>query len=482
MDSDDLKDLVHDLRLLPRETEWVELKHNNADPEAIGEYISALSNAAALHHRSSGYILWGVEDRTHELLGTTFCPRDAKVGNEDLENWLLHLLTPRIDVQMHEGHVDGKRVVLFAIQPASHQPVRFKDSEFIRVGTYKKKLKDHPEKERALWDIFATTPFESCPAAAGVSSDDVLAWIDYTSCFKLLDHPLPDNRKAIFDRLSSEKVIVPQPGDRFDITNLGAVLFASDLTRFDRLARKGPRVVIYKGENRTETIKEQTGVRGYAVGFEGLVSYINDQLPQNEQIEQALRHQVRVYPEIAIRELVANALIHQDFQLTGTGPMIEIFASRMEITNPGRSLIDTLRFIDEPPRSRNEVIAGLMRRMSICEERGSGIDKVVSHVEVFQLPAPDFRTTPNHTVAVLFGPRPFAEMDRQDRIRACYQHACLLFVSGKQLANASLRQRLGIEQSSHSLASKVIRDTLDADLIRQAAGTRKDARYVPFWA
>ena len=482
MTSDELKHLVDDLRLLPRETEWVEFKHNNADPDPIGEYVSALSNAAALHRRNNGYILWGIEDGTHELLGTTFRPRDAKVGNEELENWLLCLLTPRIDVQIHEGDVDGKHLVLFVIQPAAHQPVRFKDSEFIRVGTYKKKLKEHPEKERTLWDIFSETPFESCTAAASLSSDDVLELIDYTSCFKLLKHPLPDNRQAIFDRLVSEKVIVPQSGDRFDITNVGAVLFATDLTQFDRLARKAPRVVIYKGENRTETIKEQTGVHGYAVGFEGLVSYINDQLPQNEQIEQALRHQVRVYPEIAIRELVANALIHQDFRLTGTGPMIEIFSNRMEITNPGLPLIDTLRFIDEPPRSRNEMLAGLMRRMNICEERGSGVDKVISLVELFQLPAPDFRTTPGHTIAVLFGPRPFAEMGRQDRIRACYQHACLLFVSGKQLANASLRQRLGIEKSSHSVASKIIRDTLDAGLIRQAAGTRKDARYVPFWA
>lgn len=474
--------LVQSLVENSQECEWIEFKHNNDDPDRMGEYVSAISNSAALCKKDKGYIVWGVDDETHTLVGTTFRPHTKKIGNEELENWLLRLLTPRIDVRIHEGDVGGKHIVLFAIQPASHQPVRFKDTEFIRIGSYKKKLKNYPEKEQALWEIFSNTTFESRMAATKVTSDDVLALINYTSCFELLEHPLPDNRQAIFDRLTSEKVIVPQPGDRFDITNVGAVLFATDLTRFDRLARKAPRVIIYKGENRTETIKEQGGARGYAVGFEGLVSYINDQLPQNEQVEQALRHQVRVYPEIAIRELVANALIHQDFRLTGTGPMIEIFSNRMEITNPGLPLIDTLRFIGAPPQSRNEVLAKLMRRMSICEERGSGIEKVIFHVEVFQLPAPDFRTSPNHTIAVLFGPRPFAEMSRQDRIRACYQHACLLVVSGKQLANASLRQRLGIEKSSHSVASKIIRDTINAELIRQAGGSRKDARYVPFWA
>jgi len=104
-----------------------------------------------------------------------------------------------------------------------------------------------------------------------------------------------------------------------------------------------------------------------------------------------------MYPEIAIRELVANALIHQDFTIRGTGPMIEIFSDRMEITNPGIPLIDTLRFIDEPPQSRNEALASFMRRVNICEEQGSGIDKIILQVKMFQLPAPDFIVTSKHT-------------------------------------------------------------------------------------
>lgn len=482
MTPDELQRIVEHLRSLPRETEWVEFKHDIADPQEIGEHISALSNGAALHRQIQAFMLWGIEDGSHNLLGTTFHPRDARVGNEELENWLLRLLNPRIEFRIHEGDLSGKRVVLFEVQPASHQPVGFSGTEYVRVGSYTKKLKDFPEKERALWAIFSEKPFESCLAATSVTSDDVLALIDYTSSFRLLGVPLPDNRQAILERLASEKVIAPQPGDRCDITNVGAVLFAADLRRFDRLARKAPRVVIYGGHNRTRTIKEHAEQRGYAVGFESLMAYVNDQLPQNEQIGQALRRQVRVYPEPAIRELVMNALIHQDFNLTGTGPMIEIFTDRMEITNPGLPLIDTLRFIDEPPRSRNEALAGLMRRMNLCEERGSGIDKVIAAVEAFQLPAPDFRTTPQHTVALLFSPRGFAAVDRQDRIRACYQHACLWFVSGKRMTNATLRDRLKIEKRNYSAASHIIRDTIAEGLIRQAAGSRKDASYVPFWA
>lgn len=482
MTPEELHHLVEHLRSLPSETEWLEFKHNKVDPQEMGECISALSNGAALHRQGRTFALWGIEDGTHNLVGTTFQPRVMKVGNEAIENWLLRLLAPRIDFRIHEGEVQAKHIVLIEIPPATHQPVAFAGTECVRVGSYNKKLKDYPEKERALCALFSENPFETCLAAHSVSSDDVLTMIDYVGCFRLLGISLPDNRQTILQRLTSEKVIIPDPGDRFSITNVGAVLFAADLRRFDRLARKSPRVVIYNGDNRTDTIKEHDEHRGYAVGFESLIAYITDQLPQSEKIGQALRQQVHSYPAAAIRELVPNALIHQDFNITGTGPMIELFSDRMEITNPGLPLIDPLRFIDEPPRSRNEALAGMMRRMNFCEERGSGIDKVITAIERYQLPAPDFRTTPMHTIAVLFGPRKFAGMSRQDRVRACYQHACLWYVSGKQMTNSSLRERLKIQKRNYSIASRIIRDTIDSGLLRLAGGSTRDARYVPFWA
>jgi predicted HTH transcriptional regulator len=123
--------------------------------------------------------------------------------------------------------------------------------------------------------------------------------------------------------------------------------------------------------------------------------------------------------------------------------------------------------------------------MHICEERGSGIDKVIFNVEAYQLPAPDFRVTGGSTVTVLYGPRKFAQMDREERIRACYQHACLLYVSGKRMRNATLRERLGIEEKNYPMASRIISDAVDAGLIKPhsaSAGSKKDASYVPFWA
>ena len=254
---------------------------------------------------------------------------------------------------------------------------------------------------------------------------------------------------------------------------------------FDSLSRKAVRVIIYKGKNRVETIKEQVGSKGYATGFSGLIEYINDQLPHNEQIGKAFRKKVRMYPEIAVRELVANTIIHQDFNMLGDSPMVEIFSDRVEITNSGIPLIDTLRFIDEPPQSRNEALASFMRRMNICEERGSGIDKVVFQTELYQLPAPEFIVTENHTKAILFSFKKLSQMDKKDKIRACYQHACLRWVSNEQLTNTSLRERFSIEEKNYAIASRIIADTIEAKFIKPYDPTntsKKHAKYVPFWA
>lgn len=375
--------VVQELRKLPREIEWVEFKENKADPIEIGEYISALSNSAALAEKPTGYLVWGIKDDSHEIVGTKFSPSRAKKGNEELENWLLRLLDPKVSFFFRELEIDGKPVVLLAVERAFRHPVRFQGEAFVRVQSYKKKIKDHPEREKELWRVFDDTPFEVRLAAEHLGADEVLKLLDYPSIFDLLETPLPENRDGILDALQKDELIRADDGGTWSITNLGAILFAKQLSEFSRLRRKAIRVIEYKGATRVETKREQEGTKGYASGFEGLISYINNRLPSNEEIGQAFRKDVPVYPELAIRELVANALIHQDFFVSGTGPMVEIFEDRIEITNPGVPLIDTHRFLDNPPKSRNEALASMMRRIGICEERGSGVDKVVFQTELY---------------------------------------------------------------------------------------------------
>ncbi len=189
-----------------------------------------------------------------------------------------------------------------------------------------------------------------------------------------------------------------------------------------------------------------------------------------------------MFPELAIRELVANAMIHQDMTITGAGPLIELFSDRIEISNPGIPLVQPERMVDLPPRSRNEALASLMRRMSFCEEQGSGLDKVIELVELYQLPAPWFRAENHATQVVLYGPRVFADMSPDERVRACYFHAVFKFLSGDKMKNATLCTRLGIASKNAAQASAVISKALEANLIRIADPEHPRGGYVPGWA
>lgn len=273
-------------------------------------------------------------------------------------------------------------------------------------------------------------------------------------------------------------------GKYYAIRRIAALLLAKRMNDFEDLARKAPRVIVYEGNSKFSPKLDRTAESGYAVGFRDLINFINDQLPQNEVIEQALRNKVKLVPEVAIREVVANALVHQDFSISGTSVIIEIFANRVEIANPGNPLVPIERFIDGY-QSRNERMADLMRRMNICEERSSGIDRLIHAAEVYQLPAPEFRADLRRTRVIIFGHKPFKEMTREDRVRACYQHCSLRWVMSERMTNKSLRERFQLTESKMASVSQIISATIEARLIKQdqsAGDSRKFARYVPIWA
>jgi len=483
MTEQELHKIVERLLRLPKECEWVEFKRNLKTEEEIGKYISALSNGACLQNEPFGYLVFGINDVTLQPEGTSFKASLHKVGNEELEHWLLQRLSPRIEIAIFETTFQNKAITLFQVQAAHGQPTCFSNHDYVRVGSITRSLKDFPEKEKKIWTKGPKQIFEKGIAMQVETSADVVALLDTQCYFDLLKTPYPSNRDAVIERFVSEKFIKPNMNG-FAITNLGAILFAKNIREFDTVKRKAVRVIQYSGKDKLKTIKEHEGKFGYAVGFEGMIKYINDLLPTNEVIGQALRDTVSMYPEIAIRELVANAIIHQDFEERGTGPVLEIFSDRIEITNPGLPLITPNRFIDEY-QSRNEDLAGMMRRFRICEERGSGIDKVVFNIELFQLPAYDVQIQEKHTKVILFAYQTFADMDKKDRIRACYQHACLKFVTNDIMTNQSLRQRFKIADENAAMVSRMIKDTFEAGLIKEVDPenkSRKFVKYIPIWA
>ncbi len=483
MDEKEIKAIIRDIQASPTECEWVEIKHDNDSPESIGEYVSALANGAAYMGQSRGFMAWGLDDNSHRIVGTKFNPKTTKYGNEELESWISHNLSPRIDFFFHEITLPEGRVVVMIVDSAGNTPVKFKGVAFIRIGSYKKKLADYPERERKIWQNTQNSSFEMKIAKSAVSDDEVLELLDYSRIFSLLHLPFPDSKAAIIDKLLEEQLIIRRQSC-YDITNLGAILFANNLKRFELLARKAVRVIFYKTGDRINALKEQVSDKGYAIGFEGLVDYISANLPVNEEIGKALRTEIPMYPPIAIREFLANALIHQDFSIGGSSPMVEIFSNRMEITNPGKPLIDVFRFIDHAPISRNEKLASLMRRMNFCEERGSGIDRALLQCEIYQLPAPDFQHDELFTKVIMLAPMTLRQMNKEDKRRACYQHCCLEYISGRKMTNESFRERLNISHENYAIASRIISDTIAANYIKlddPTASSKRYVKYVPFW-
>ncbi|AFZ14563.1 putative transcriptional regulator [Crinalium epipsammum PCC 9333] len=459
----------------PAETERLEFK------EAKQQYDTTklLRYCVALANEGGGYLVLGVTDKLpRRVVGSQafLSPTDLN----DIKSRIVDKLRFRVDAT-ELLHPDG-RVLVFEVptRPVG-QPLAFDGAYLMRVGEDLV-----PMTPDVLKSIFAEDQQDwfSRPARCNASPDDVIALLDTQTYFELLKIPYPTNRDAVLERLQSQDLI-KQTTQGWTIINLAAILLAKKLDAFSpTLARKAARFVIYEGINKLKTRNDTTGIRGYAVGFEGLVDFVHSAAPQNRFVEEVVREEVKMFPKQALRELIANALVHQDFLATGTSVMIEMYSDRIEISNPGIPPIKVERFIDEN-RSRNEQLAYLMRLFRICEEKGSGIDKVVSAAEGFQLPAPDFRVGEIRTTAVLFAHQDFADMSKADRIRACYQHCCLLYVNNQRMSNQTLRERFRLSDSQVATVSLIIGATKEAGLIKadesESTSTRY-ARYLPFWA
>lgn len=455
----------------PSETQNLEFK----EAKSAYAFDKLVDYCVALANEGGGFFVLGVSDaRPRRVVGSTAFGNILKVADD-----IFRTVGFRVDV--HDvTHPEG-RVVVFQI------PSRPRGSAYNHAGKYLMRSGSsltHMSEDR-LRTIFAEGAPDWLEEAIlpAVSAQDVIESLDTQTFFELLRQPFPTNQTAVIDRLVAERLVDKKP-DGYVIRRIGALLLARRLERFPDVARKAARVIVYNGNSKLNTKLDQVGGRGYAVGFRGLVDFVMAQLPQNQAIVDALRTDVKLVPEDTIRELLANALIHQDMKITGASPMVEIYDDRVEISNPGEPIVPVERFIDGY-QSRNERLADLMRRMNICEEKSSGIDRVVTTAEFYQLPAPDFRAGQNRTIVILYGPKSFEDMGRDDRIRACYQHCALKWVIAERMTNQSLRERFGLPESKSALTSQVITAAIQAGVIKpdeSVGGSRKYARYIPFWA
>jgi ATP-dependent DNA helicase RecG len=458
-------------RAVSSETQTLEFKEakNQYDNDKLFGYCVAIAN------EGGGHMILGVKNKApREVVGTNAYPNLISMAER-----IFQAVGFRVDID-DVPHPSG-RVLVFSI------PSRLKGTAYHLDGKYLMRSGESlvPMSEDQLRKIFA----EGRPdwleehSKTSLPIDEVIRLLDTQTFFELLKLPYPVDQNGVIGRLMSER-LVDRIGDTYAIRRLAGLLLAKKIAEFPDLARKAARVVVYSGKSKLDTKLDQVGTVGYAVGFQRLVNFVMSQMPQNEAIRNALRTEIKLVPEIVIRELVANAMIHQDFSITGASIVVDIYSNRIDVSNPGEPIVPSDRFIDGY-QSRNERLADFMRRMRICEEKGSGIDKVVHAAEVYQLPAPSFLSQGIRTQVTIYGPVKISAMDRADRVRACYQHCALKYVMSERMTNQSLRQRFGLAESKSAIVSQAIAATVDAGQVKldeKVGSSKKYARYIPFWA
>ena len=476
--------LVKELSRLPYETGWVEFKHNNDEPHMIGEDISALANSAVLTGRSHAYMIWGIEDGTHNIVGTSVRLKHAKKGNQELENWLRYLLSKNADFEFQSVDIEGKHVEIIIISKALGVPVTFEKTDYIRVGSYTKKINEFPALQAQLWDRLRREQFEDTFVTTDLQLPQILRLLDCDAYFDSLKIPVPTDLSGYAHYLEEDGIIQKQDNGLYAITNLGAILFAKKLSDFPRLGRKAIRIVQYENNSRLIIQKEETMTDGYAVSLEKAVKYVSTLMPEKEDINTIRRTTHSAFPLPAIREAIANAIIHQDFFIAGAGPVIEIFGNRIEVTNPGTPLVEIMRIIDNPPKSRNEKLAALMRRLRMCEELGRGWDRMVITCELQCLPAPRIQIYQDSTKVSLFSHFDFSNIPMEDKLWSTYLHACVRYVEGEALTNSSLRERFGLKETSSGMISRLIKEAQEQKLIKpiDPKTAPRYMRYIPLWA
>jgi len=450
--------------------------------DKLCQHISAFANMPG-----GGFLAFGIDNKTATIIGVNKLNADNIV--ERLASLCRDGVNPLVKIDHCIETFRGEEILLVYIQESAIKPVHIAgktiEDSFIRSGGTTRKASR--QEVGALMLNSKSPTWEELHASKLVTELEVVTLLEYDKILELLGKPVPTDIKEVLKWLEDEKMLVDIDGKGYYITNFGAVAAAKDLNKFDGLARKSVRLIKYEGKNKAGASKEYPGRKGYAVGFESLILFVQGLLQDSEVIKNALRVDTSIYPEVALRELIANILIHQDFTIRGSGPMIEIFDDRIVFSNPGKLLpskkID--RLIRTTPESRNEVLASAFRRYNICEERGSGFEKAVIAIELYGLPPLKFEELENSFQITMYAPRKYGEMTNDERIEACYQHSIIEYFGNGGFSNTTLRNRFGMHEKQASQISLLIKDAMDVGKIKPKDPdnvSKKFSLYVPYWA
>lgn len=440
----------------------------------LAQHICAFANLSG-----GGFLVFGINDdaRFEEMDKATIEEITKKLGNIAKNNlaWSIQIEHAVLD---YEGHA----LLFVRIPEQQNKPVYLRGRDiyeaYIRSAGHTVKMSR--EQVHEMLALSHGLTYEKRVARSAVMEETVLELLDYEKLYELIDKRIPQDRSRIMG-LMCEFGMIEHKDDRYDILNLGAILFARNLKDFD-LENKEVIVRKYAGTNNLVMEIEHKMSVGYAVGFEDMVDTVM-RFTSKEKIG-VRREAIPTYPRVAVREFAANLMVHQDFAITGMPITIEIFTNRLVMTNPGACLNDVNRLIDLPPHSRNEGMAQLMLQLDMCERRGSGYDRAVAAIEEMLLPAYKVQSGDDFTRVFMFPMKALKDMTKEEKIIACYQHACLLYENNLNLTNQAVRERFGLDKNKSSIASRIIADAVERGLLKvsdEQNTSTKYVSYIPFY-
>ncbi|MBN1673170.1 MAG: putative DNA binding domain-containing protein [Kiritimatiellae bacterium] len=403
MTGPELHALIERLRAEPQETEWLEFKANRYEPQEIGEYLSALANAAAVHGKPKGYLVFGIQDVTHAVVGTDFNPEHAKAkGNQPLLIWLAVGLQPNVGFEHFVGTVGGKHVVLFTVNPAFDRPVKFYGEAFIRVGSSKTALSKHPEKERAIWSRRADWTAQLCERATLDDLDPAAiekARREYKVKFPAKAADLEGWDDATF--LNKAKVTI-----RGQITHAALILLGKDESS-PLLSPAVSRLSWFlKDAGNREQDYEHFGPPAilWAGNLAGKVRNLTVRaLPSGTLFPVELLQ----YDTWVLREALHNCIAHQDYGMNARINVVE-FPDRLVFTNQGSFLpgsVESVILQDSPPEVyRNPFLAEAMVNLNMIDTQGGGIKRMFTTQAKRFFPMPDYDLSdPGRVVVTIRG-------------------------------------------------------------------------------
>lgn len=324
--------------------------------------------------------------------------------------------------------------------------------------------------------------FEKMLAKSNVLAEDAIELLDCQKLFVLLERTYPETSTEIMAKLVEFHFAIEKNTGKYDITNLGAILLGRRLEEFDSLKEKAVRVRDFTETATALAKKEQIGVKGYAVGFDGLIYYVMQRIPVAKNATGKEEDVIRWHFTEIIEEIILNAFINQDFTQQGS-PVISIFPKYIEVMTPGRPFIDSKRLWDSEPCLRNPLSAYALREMGLFNKYGKGYEKVISLSETLNLPIPAISEDGNNTKVIISLKKGFKEFSHKEKIEACYAHVSLNYINGKIANNSSLRKRFELQEYEKDKVSRVYHDACEMGLIKIKNGTGiKNRAYIPVWA